>query len=134
MPRKGTRLITVAGVEYRWLLSNRQSLCVADCDIIVELADAPIGKLLTKPAAIDQWFGDDYDYAVTPALIETGIRSAIANGWVPGDPGTFRLPYRHHRAIRRAARCEPAGTIEQSGERPGVNRPVPSSNQASGPV
>jgi hypothetical protein len=95
MPRKGTRLITVDGVEYRWLLSNRQSLCVADCDIIVELADVPIGKLLTKPAAIGQWFGDDYDYAVTPALIETGIRRAIANDWVPGHPGTFRFPFRH---------------------------------------
>ncbi len=93
MPRKGTRLITVDGIRYRWLLSNRQSLCVADCDIIVELADAPIGKLLTKPAAIDRWFGDDYDYAVTPALIETGIRRALDNGWVPRHSGIFRLPY-----------------------------------------
>ena len=35
---------------------------------------------------------------------------------------------------RRAARCEPTGTMEPSGERPGVNRPLPSSHPASGPV
>lgn len=92
MPRKNTRLITVDGIQYRWVLSSHHALCVADRDIIVEFADTPAGKLLAKPTAIDQWFGDDYDYTITPALIETGIRKAINNGWAPSDPGTFRLP------------------------------------------
>jgi len=93
MPRKKTRRITVDTVEYRWALSNNTgAMGNGDYYVIVELADSPAGKLLSKPTAIDQDFGDDYDYTITPTLIASGIRKAIGNGWVPSDPGTFRLP------------------------------------------
>lgn len=97
MPRKRTRLITVDTIQYRWTLSSHNALCVADRDIIVELANEPVGKLLAKPTAIDQWFGDDYNYTVTPALIEQGIREALNAGWAPNNPGDFRLPCPYNR-------------------------------------
>lgn len=95
MPRKGSRLIMVDGISYRWILSNHHALCVADRDIIVELAENPGTTLVAKPTAIDCCFGDDYDYEITPALIEAGIRKAIQHGWCPADSGTFRLRGEH---------------------------------------
>ncbi len=92
LPHRNTRLITVDGVTYRWLLSRVRSRWFSDHVIIVETADAPAGKMLAKPTAIDPMFGDDYDYAITPALVESGIRKAISNGWEPSDRGTFELP------------------------------------------
>jgi len=92
MPRKRTRLITVDTIQYRWALTSHGALSVVDRDIVVELAHDPAGKLLAKPTAIDQWFGDDYDDTITPALIEQGIRKALNAGWAPNNPGDFRLP------------------------------------------
>ncbi|MCA9109343.1 MAG: hypothetical protein KDA52_05320 [Planctomycetaceae bacterium] len=95
MPKKGTRLVTVEGVAYRWRLSNHSALCVADREIIVELSINPSSTLVVKATEIDRDFGDDYHYEVTPALIETGIKKALSQGWHPDKRGTFNLKSSH---------------------------------------
>lgn len=91
MPRKGSRHIVVDSVNYRWAFSRGAFRSISDRPIIVELAQHPKSTLLTWPVSIDNDFGDDYVYQVTPKLIETGIRKAIHNGWDPTSNGTFRL-------------------------------------------
>lgn len=79
------------GTSYRWILGDLHGGHVSQRKIVIELANAPQSKLISKPAGIDWHFGDDYEYQVTPALIETGIRKALAEGWNPKSEGIFRL-------------------------------------------
>ena len=100
MSRKHSRLITVDGTPYRWTLGGSSRQDVSDRNIVVELAESPQSTLVATPTAIDIWFGDDYIYEVTPALVETGIRKAIRLGWNPSASGTFRLLSDYDKLLR----------------------------------
>lgn len=91
IPRKHSRIITVDGIRYRWILSREQVLCPADFRVMVELAECPRSVLVADPQALEPDFGDDYNYQITPALIATGIRRALSDGWDPSAGGTFSM-------------------------------------------
>lgn len=63
MPRKGSRLITVDAVTYRWLVRRRPTLSQAcgwrPLTFAVELAESPCGTLTVETASprLDSWVG-----------------------------------------------------------------------------
>ena len=97
---KGSRLITVDGVVYRWLMrrtrSYHQQCLGGPLTFAVELPGAR-GSILavTVPDARrpDSLFpGAGPTLIVRPALVATVIRTALARGWQPAAPGPqFRL-------------------------------------------
>ena len=75
IPKKGTRLITVDGERYRWVVIRDDEFCLK---AIVELADSPKQRIVTHISSGD---------IVTPAEIERIIRAAVCQGWSPCAPG-----------------------------------------------
>jgi hypothetical protein len=78
--RKGSRLIVVAGVGYRWAVTGRRD---DRTGVVVELADRPAGLLIARAA--------DMGVPVVPAMVALGIRRALDEGW---DPHASGPPYR----------------------------------------
>jgi hypothetical protein len=70
LPRKGTRKITVDGIEYRWLLSPNDS----GLELAVECIEYPREKMgaLIK-----------YGNIVSPGLVRKAILYALSTGWQP---------------------------------------------------
>ncbi|MEV4094777.1 hypothetical protein [Streptosporangium saharense] len=99
IPKKGSRLITVDGVTYRWRIRRKPTYCQANSwgplTFAVELADAPGRVLLVSlPCSRpDAWLGERA-MAVRPALVSATIRRALHHGWDPhraGNALTLRL-------------------------------------------
>jgi hypothetical protein len=93
MPRKGSRLITVGGVEYRWLVRHKptyaQGTCQSPLTVAVELATHPgaVAVLVLPHAHPCNWMAAP-TAPVQPATVAHGIRKALGGGWDPGQPGS----------------------------------------------
>ena len=75
IPKKGSRLITVDGKRYRWIVIPDDE---HNLRAVIELADAPKQRIVTHISPGD---------IVTPAEVERIIRAALAQGWSPTQPG-----------------------------------------------
>ena len=86
IPRKGSRLITVEGVAYRWSVRPRptysQGLGESPMTFAVVDDESPGSTLVVSldTARPDNWLHQPAG-AVTPAIVEHAIRMAIAAGW-----------------------------------------------------
>lgn len=92
--RKGSRRITVDGTDYRWRIRGRptyaQGLCEFPMNFAVELAEAPGQTLVvaTQHPHPSSWLSTAPPVPVTPAVVSTAIRSALAQGWTPDSRGS----------------------------------------------
>jgi hypothetical protein len=78
--RKGSRTVVVDGRRYRWVISSRGEPVQG---VVVELAEEPASRLVayTNQFAV-----------IAPAMVVTGVRSAVSAGWEPDRRGPdFRL-------------------------------------------
>ncbi|WP_212735496.1 hypothetical protein [Herbidospora galbida] len=88
MPRKGSRLITVADTVYRWRVRHRPTYCEglawSPLSFSVEHATRPRSALkVTLPCARpDNWLGEK-TMTLRPALVASVIRRALGRGWTP---------------------------------------------------
>ncbi|GAA4588144.1 hypothetical protein GCM10023194_39000 [Planotetraspora phitsanulokensis] len=88
MPKKGSRLITVAGTMFRWRIRHRPTYSEGNgwtpMSFSVELAAQPGSVLkITLPCARpDNWLGERA-IAVRPILVAAAIRRALDEGWTP---------------------------------------------------
>ncbi|MGW5608861.1 hypothetical protein ACWEWI_22680 [Streptomyces sp. NPDC003753] len=83
LAKKGTRLITVDGCRYRWVVAPDDEPGLA---IVVEDADAPGQRMVT-------WV--QHGTVITPRLVARAIRRALGSGWTPQQHGpqfTTRWP------------------------------------------
>ncbi|MFD5417557.1 hypothetical protein ACFWJT_05960 [Streptomyces sp. NPDC127069] len=91
--KKGSRLITVDGTTYRWRLRGRptydQGLVVSPLTYAVEHARTPGTTLVitTNQPHPSNWFGAA-GRPVLPAQVADSIRTALADGWAPENPGS----------------------------------------------
>ena len=92
LPRKGSRVINVEGVSYRWLVRAKPTYTQACQDgamvAAVERENAKGATLSIK----FKWLRPDvainlYPNTVTPKLVESCIKSAINEGWKPSEFG-----------------------------------------------
>lgn len=84
MAKKGTRLISVDGVRYRWRARNPVSmdgLYLPTVEILVQAETGLGAKLLVRPY---QDMGAD---GVYPGAVAAFIQQAIRAGWQPDLPG-----------------------------------------------
>ncbi|MEV6305558.1 hypothetical protein AB0M02_39510 [Actinoplanes sp. NPDC051861] len=94
---KGSRLITVDGLAYRWRVRRRpthsQALAWAPLSFAVERADRHGCVLIaTMPGAHPRNWRGTGSAAVLPSIVATVIRQARERGWHPDSPGpAFRL-------------------------------------------
>ncbi|HEY9630620.1 MAG TPA: GNAT family N-acetyltransferase [Coleofasciculaceae cyanobacterium] len=80
LPKRGTRRITVEGIEYRWLVSFNDT----GLTIIVERAASPGQQMAT---------GGEHGDIVTPGHVRKAILQALDKGWNPQSPAAiFGLP------------------------------------------
>ena len=94
IPKKKSRLISVDGLEYRWLISfDLDAPLYRIVTIAVHLSTSPGTKLIVYPIGVDVNFIDyDRDQPITPKVVEEFIRTARDTGWMPTDSsGTFKL-------------------------------------------
>lgn len=83
LARKGTRIITVDGRRYRWLVSAGHDPNLA---IVAELAEGAAQRMVT-------WVHPRLS-VITPSLVRRAIRHALDHGWRPGSRGgevTYRV-------------------------------------------
>jgi len=113
MARKGSRKITVAGIDYRWRVNRPRRISdwrmererldekfcaiaeqyglreVADVvfHIPIELYSEPTSKILVKyfGLVVDGFLGIEQVTKVKPSLIAEIIREALQNGWQPEE-------------------------------------------------
>jgi hypothetical protein len=89
LARKGSRLVTVDGVVYRWRVRKRPPR-PGPLSFAVERADrrgAILLATLPEPDP-DRW----PDIPVVPSLVAAMVRQGRAQGWRPDQPGaTFPL-------------------------------------------
>ena len=97
IPRKGSRLIRVDGVMYRWLVRHKPTYAQgleSAMTFAVEASDAR-GQVLIVTTG--WWRPDNWLNApcrtVSPRVVERAVRSALAAGWRPGEGGG-RFAYR----------------------------------------
>ncbi len=90
--RKGSRLITVDGVTYRWRVRGRPTYARALCEdplaVAVEQAGCK-GRVLLVRMSQDHpsnWFGTPA-VPVLPSTVAAIVRKALAEGWQPTQPG-----------------------------------------------
>ncbi|PMR62690.1 hypothetical protein C1A38_02830 [Verrucosispora sp. ts21] len=91
--KKGSRLITVDGITYRWRVRARptyaQALCEKPLAVAVEQVDCK-GRVLLVSMPQDHpsnWFGGPAVPAL-PSTVAAIVRAALAEGWQPTQPGT----------------------------------------------
>jgi GNAT superfamily N-acetyltransferase len=75
LSKKGTRIITVEGRDYRWLVVPDDEPGLA---IVVELAEYPGERMET-------WV--DHGNIISPWLVRKSILNALSQGWQPQTPG-----------------------------------------------
>ncbi|MEA5365651.1 hypothetical protein VA596_39415 [Amycolatopsis sp., V23-08] len=85
LTRKGSRPITVGGVEYRWAIRPKPTYSQglgATMTYAIELAERPGPVLVvdTGRPRPDNWL-DQTTEPVTPAEVADGIRAALARGF-----------------------------------------------------
>ncbi|MEU6021839.1 hypothetical protein [Micromonospora sp. NPDC047134] len=92
LTKKGSRLITVDGVVYRWRVRGRptyaQALGERPLALAVEQADRK-GRVLLVSLPQDHpsnWFGG-LPVPVLPSTVAAVIRTALSEGWRPSQPG-----------------------------------------------
>ena len=89
--KKGTRLIDVGGVRYRWVVSPDSGYMV----VVVELAEAPRQRLLAYTDYCDELIpGPSPDSRlkrqrtrIAPGSVRRWIEQALAVEWKPAAPG-----------------------------------------------
>lgn len=82
LAKKGTRLMTVEGACYRWVVAPNDE---PGLGIVVEAADSPGQRMVT-------WV--DHGTTISPWLVREAILHALAHGWQPrarGPERVFRL-------------------------------------------
>ena len=86
LARKGSRKITVDGIEYRWVLSPDSGYVV----LVVELSEHPGQRL--QAISDSEWY-ERSPNAVTPALVARVIHLALQEGWRSSEKGLppFRI-------------------------------------------
>lgn len=98
IPKKGSRLLGIAGQRYRWRVRNRptysQALVDSGLVLAVEIATPPIGSVLIANLPLNHpanWL-EQPGGSVTPALVTKIVQQALNAGWQPRCPGKqFRL-------------------------------------------
>ncbi|MEV6574891.1 hypothetical protein [Streptomyces sp. NPDC051577] len=91
--KKGSRLITVDDTTYRWRLRGRptyvQALVWSPLSYAAEHAETPGITLVitTNQPHPGNWFGTQGS-PILPAQVADGIRTALAAGWTPENPGS----------------------------------------------
>ncbi|WP_200926202.1 hypothetical protein [Sphaerimonospora mesophila] len=92
LPKKGSRLIAVSDVAYRWRVRHKPTYCQANgwtpMTFAVELAEKPASVLLVALpyARPDNWLGGQ-SVSIRPSLVAQCIRKTIREGWTPNQPG-----------------------------------------------
>jgi hypothetical protein len=85
LAKKGTRLMTVEGARYRWVVAPNDE---PGLGIVVEAADSSGQRMVT-------WI--DHGTTISPWLVREAILQALAHGWQPqvrGPERVFRLDAR----------------------------------------
>jgi hypothetical protein len=73
LTRKGSRLLVIDGVQYRWVVAPNDEPGVG---IVVELASLPACRLVS-------WV--DHGVVISPGLVRRAILDAAAAGWRPNE-------------------------------------------------
>ncbi|MGS2640880.1 hypothetical protein [Streptosporangium sp. G12] len=93
IPKKGSRLISVDGIAYRWRIRHKPTYCQANSwgplTYAVEPAEGRGRVLLVElPCSRpDAWYGER-TMTVRPALVAATIRRALDRGWDPSQAGS----------------------------------------------
>ncbi|SDZ11915.1 hypothetical protein SAMN05444365_105406 [Micromonospora pattaloongensis] len=88
LPRKGSRPITVDGVDYRWMVRRRASAGPAPLSFVVEHADDPGALLVVSlPWAHPRPGQGRPGEVVRPGIVASAITTARDRGWHPDQPG-----------------------------------------------
>ncbi|SCG38268.1 hypothetical protein [Micromonospora coxensis] len=91
IPKKGSRLISVDGITYRWRIRPKptysQGLAETTLTYAVELEQAPGSVLVvtTDSPRPDNWIVPS-GKAVRPTGVADTIRAALRQGWQPDRP------------------------------------------------
>ena len=92
--RKGSRLIRVGGVPYRWTVSRSIQAETGKISIIIEAVEQPGQRITVRVPCRDFWldFSDLRDAPpaglpnayrpITPAMVEKIITAALTAGWL----------------------------------------------------
>ena len=92
MMKKGSRLIVVGEIEYRWSIrckpSYAQGLCESPLTAAIELAESPGATLIVIfPAPRpDNWLGEN-GMTITPQHVASSIAQGLQAGWKPEQSG-----------------------------------------------
>ncbi|GAA2589297.1 hypothetical protein GCM10010399_19240 [Dactylosporangium fulvum] len=113
IPKKGSRLISVDGITYRWRIRPKptwgQGLAETALTYAVELEQDPGSVLVVTTDSLrpDNWFVSS-GKAVRPAEVADTIRAALRQGWRPDRPN----PVMHMSvtASKELASAETSGT------------------------
>ena len=93
IPKKGSRKITVDGLEYRWTIRKKpsygQAIDESNLTAAIELYDSPGTTLVitfpfTRP---DSWISPGNE-SVKPSDIKDSIIRAVQQGWKPDSKGS----------------------------------------------
>ncbi len=94
---KGSSPITVDDVAYRWRIRRKTTYtqAVGEYPLTVSIQTERDPKCVlmvyTDRPRADNWL-DRASIAITPAMVAEFIRDALAQGWLPTQPGSaFRL-------------------------------------------
>ncbi|WP_224363262.1 MafI family immunity protein [Hyalangium versicolor] len=95
LAKKGTRLLTVEGVRYRWRVTSADE---PGLGIVVEDADSPGQRMVT-------WV--DHGQVISPWVVREAILHALSQGWQPQTRGpdlTFRFESSNLQSARHERR------------------------------
>ncbi|MDR7278706.1 hypothetical protein [Catenuloplanes atrovinosus] len=92
--KKGSRLLTIDDTTFRWKVRHKPSYSQAIGAVLtfaVELAVDPGRTLVvfTPWHRPDNWL-EIPGRAITPRIVENAVRTALAAGWHPNEPGPQR--------------------------------------------
>ncbi|WP_237102090.1 hypothetical protein [Nonomuraea sp. MG754425] len=97
MPKKGSRLITVDGVAFRWRVRHKPAYCQGSgwspLSFSAERAGEEPGSVLVVSlpcARPDNWAGAR-TITIRPRLVAGCIRRALEQGWSPGSAFTLTV-------------------------------------------
>src|SRR5439155_4117490 len=94
IPKKGSRIVTVDGVRYRWRIRRKPTYCqgafASHLLVAAERVEAPSRCVLLLTARFprpDNWLSRRSE-SVTPQQVAASIRDALAHGWHPDRAGS----------------------------------------------
>ena len=91
--KKGSRRIVVDGVAYRWTVRPKPSYSQGNAwsnltfAVQREMLGQSVLVATVGGARPDNWINVS-SAVVTPALVEGAVRRALAQGWLPMQPGS----------------------------------------------